>query len=83
LFWGCGFPWALECLACCCDGNVDILLGSFTDGADDFFGGGVDGLEGLAVDTFDKFVVDESEGKELVRCDIARCSCGRQLVRAG
>jgi hypothetical protein len=29
------------------------------DGADNLLGGGIDGLEGLAVDTLNPFVVDE------------------------
>jgi hypothetical protein len=53
---------ALECLAGGCNGNVDIFLSRFVDGADDFFGGRVDDLEGLAVDTFDELVVDEASG---------------------
>lgn len=33
------------------------------DGDDGLFGGGVDGVEGLAVDTFDEFTVDEARVK--------------------
>ena len=32
------------------------------DGADNLLGGGIDGLEGLAVDALDPFVVDEPVG---------------------
>lgn len=32
------------------------------DGADYFFGSGVDDLKGLAVNGFDEFVVDEAVG---------------------
>ena len=53
-------PWALEGLACGGDSDVDILLGSLLDGADDLLGRGVDDLEGLAVDGLDEFVVDEA-----------------------
>jgi hypothetical protein len=53
-------PWAFEGLACGGDGNVDILLGSLLDRADDFFSRGVDDLEGLAVYGLDEFVVDEA-----------------------
>jgi hypothetical protein len=52
-------PWAFEGLARRGDGNVDILLGSLLDFTDDFFGRGVDDLEGLAVNGLDEFVVDE------------------------
>lgn len=38
---------------------VDIFLGSFVDGDDWLLGGRVDALKGLAIDTFDEFVVDE------------------------
>jgi hypothetical protein len=41
------------------DGDVDILLGGLVDGGDDLLVSGVDGLEGLALDTLDELVVDE------------------------
>ena len=54
-------PRALEGLASCGHGDVDILLGGFLNRDDGLFGSGVDGLEGLAVDGFDEFTVDEPE----------------------
>lgn len=39
---------------------VDIFLSGFVDFADRFLGGWVDGLEGLAILTFDELVVDEA-----------------------
>jgi len=38
LFWGNLPPCGVKGLSCRGDGNVDILLGGFVDGADDFFG---------------------------------------------
>lgn len=52
-------PGTLEGGASGLDGDIDILLGGFVDGGDDLFVGGVDGLEGLALDTLDELVVDE------------------------
>jgi hypothetical protein len=52
-------PGALEGGASSLDGDIDILLGGLVDGGDDLFVGGVDGLEGLALDTLDELVVDE------------------------
>lgn len=54
-------PGTLEGLAGGLDSDVDILLGSLVDGGDGLFGGGVQGFEGLAVNTLDEFVVDEPE----------------------
>lgn len=53
-------PWALECLACGGDGDVDILLGGLVHRGDDLLGGGVDDLEGLAVHTLHPLIVDEA-----------------------
>ncbi len=36
--------------------------------ADDFLGGRVDDLKGLAVDTIDEFVVDEARAKRVRGC---------------
>jgi hypothetical protein len=55
-------PRAIECLARCRDGNVDIFLCRLVDRGDYFFGGRVNNLDGLAVDGFDKLIVDEPEG---------------------
>lgn len=52
-------PDTLEGLAGGGDGDIDILLGSLVDGADNLLGGGVDDLEGLLVDTLNPLVVDE------------------------
>ncbi len=62
-------PFALESLAGSRDGDVDIFLCSLVDSNDGFLVRRVDGLEGLAVDTFDPFVVDESGPRLLAgRC---------------
>ena len=42
------------------DGVVDIFFGGFVDFADRLLGGGVDGLESLAILSLDEFVVDET-----------------------
>lgn len=52
-------PGTLEGSASGLDGDIDILLGGLVDGGDDLLVGGVDGLEGLALDTLDELVVDE------------------------
>lgn len=52
-------PCGSECLAGCGDSNVYVLLGGLGDGGNDFFGGGVDNLECLLVDTLNPLVVDE------------------------
>lgn len=39
---------------------VDIFFCSFVDFTDGFLGGGIDGLEGLAILAFDKLIVDEA-----------------------
>ena len=49
---------------------VNIFFCGFVDLADGFLGGGVDGLESLAILAFDKLVVDEAAITEVsVRCD--------------
>lgn len=53
-------PVALESLSCSGDGNVDILLGSLVNRADDGLIGGVDDVESLALYALDPFVVDEA-----------------------
>lgn len=57
-------PGTLEGGASGLDGDVDILLGGLVDGGDDLFVGGVDGLEGLALDRLDELVVDEPVEKK-------------------
>lgn len=52
-------PCGLERLAGGGDSKVDILLGGFANGGDDLFGGGVDDLELLLVNTLNPLVVDE------------------------
>jgi hypothetical protein len=52
-------PGALICRSGRLDGDVDILLGGLVDGSDDLLVVGVDGLEGLAIDTLDELVVDK------------------------
>ena len=59
-------PWAFEGLAGGSDSNVDILLGSFLNGADDRLVGGVDDLECLVLLRLDEFTVDET-GRGSVR----------------
>jgi hypothetical protein len=54
-------PGTLEGSASGLDGDVDILLSGLVDGGNGLLVGGVDGLEGLAFDTFDELVVDEPE----------------------
>ena len=39
---------------------VDIFFCGFVDFANGFFGGGVDGFEGLAILAFDELIVDEA-----------------------
>lgn len=53
-------PLALKGLAGSLDCNINILLGGFTDGADNLLGTGVDSLEGLLVDALHPLVVDET-----------------------
>ena len=53
-------PCLLERLTCSGDGNVNVLLCGFVNGYDGFLVGRVDHIEGLAIDTFDKFVVDKA-----------------------
>lgn len=50
VFWCLFPPWAIECFARRGNGEVDILLRSLLDGADDLFGGRVNDLKLLAVD---------------------------------
>ena len=60
-------PCLLECLPCYRYCNIDIFFGGFVNGCDGLLGGGIDGLEGLAVNAFDEFVVDESDVGFLAR----------------
>jgi hypothetical protein len=53
-------PLAVEGLAGSSDSQVDILLGTLTDGGDDLLSGGVDNLELSLVDTLNPLAVDEA-----------------------
>jgi len=66
VLWGLFPPWALEGFAGGLDGNIDILLGGLLDGAGYALVGGVDDLEGLAVDGLDELIVDKKAGWLLV-----------------
>lgn len=69
-------PGTLEGSTGSLDGNVDILLGGLVDGSDDLFVGGVDGLEGLALNTLNKLVVNEPKVKKsafVARIDGSSC----------
>lgn len=57
---GCA-PLALEHLAGSGDGNINILLSSLGNRADDLLCGGVDDLKGLLVHTLDELIVDEAD----------------------
>lgn len=52
-------PFALEGLASSSNGGVHILLRGLIDGDNGLLGGGVDGLESLAIGTLDEFAVNE------------------------
>ena len=52
-------PRTLECLASSRNRDVDILFCGFMYRANHLFIGRVDGLEGLAVDALNEFIVDE------------------------
>ena len=59
---GCNvLPLALESLPGCGHSDIDILLAGLLDSYDRLLVCGVDGLKGLAVNTFDEFIVDEPE----------------------
>lgn len=66
-------PLALESLAGSGNGKVDILLGGLMHGADNLFGGGVDDLEGLAVNALHELVVNEAV------CGV----CGQRGIESG
>lgn len=53
-------PFALEGLSGSGDSKVDILLGTLADGGDGLFGGGVDDLELLLVNTLNPLASDEA-----------------------
>jgi hypothetical protein len=59
-------PLAVEGLAGSSDSQVDILLGTLTDGGDDLLSGGVDNLELSLVDTLNPLAVDEEANGLLV-----------------
>lgn len=59
------FPGTVEGLASGLDSDIDIFFGSFVDTGNDFFVVRVDGLEGLAVDTFDELAIDEPYNRRL------------------
>lgn len=63
-------PFAIESGAGSLDGHVDILLGGLVDGGDGLFVVGVDGFEGLALYTFDEFIVDEAVFELALRSQI-------------
>lgn len=52
-------PGTVEGLAGGLDSDIDIFFGSFVDTSNDLFVVRVDGLEGLAFDTFDELAIDE------------------------
>jgi hypothetical protein len=52
-------PWTIEGFAGRSNGDVDIFLRSFLDGANDFLGGGVNDIKSLAVHRLYEFVVDK------------------------
>jgi hypothetical protein len=68
-------PWAVEGFAGSGDGEVDILLRCLLDSADDLLGGGVDDVEGLAIDGLYELIVDKP-GQVLVRY-IPQCTLPR------
>ncbi len=53
-------PFALKGLPSCSDGDIDILLGGFGNGADDLLVRRVDDLKGLLVNALNELVIDES-----------------------
>jgi hypothetical protein len=77
-------PGALESFAGGVYSDVDILLSGLVDRADDALVGGVDDLKGLAVDAFDKLVVDEAARDSLAigqqSMGASRNSPGEQLT---
>lgn len=54
-------PFSLEGLAGSSDGDIDIFLGGLMNSDDRFLVGRIDGLEGLPINAFHVFVVDEPE----------------------
>jgi hypothetical protein len=64
------FPWSLKSLSSSSDGYIDIFIGAFVNGTDDFFGARIDHLEGLSIDSFHPFIVDEQ-------------SCGLSIFSTG
>lgn len=69
-------PLAFECCAGSFHGDVDVFLCAFVDGDDGLLVVRVDCFEGLPVNTFDEFVVDEpctmlvTSGVELCKVNI-------------
>jgi hypothetical protein len=59
VLWGLLSPDCPVCLSGSGYRDIDILLCGLVDGCDNLLGGWVDRLEGLAVDTLNKLVVDE------------------------
>lgn len=55
------FPGTFKGLSCGLDGDIDIFLSRFVDGDYWLFGRRIDSIECFAIDSFDEFVVDESE----------------------
>ena len=58
-------PWALECLAGCRYGNVDVLLCGLVDLASHALVRWVDDIELLALNTFHELVVDEPDAQSV------------------
>lgn len=66
---GCGgAPFAIKGLSGSSNSDIDVLLRSLVDLADDGLIVRVDGIEGFAVNTRNKFVIDEP--KIMVSCKI-------------
>jgi hypothetical protein len=61
LLWRLLLPCSLECLAGSSYRDINVLFCGLVNGADNFFGSGVDRLEGLSVDALNPFVVDEPD----------------------
>lgn len=53
-------PWTVESLAGGRNGNVNILLGSLLDSADNLLSRRVNDIEGLAIDRLHPLIVDEA-----------------------
>lgn len=65
LLWGDKAPILLEGLPRSRHREVDILLCRLVNGDDGLLGGRVNGVEGLAVNAFDKLAIDEAKAKSV------------------